>query len=430
MAMKLEGSIRVPSDKSISHRAVLFSALAEGTSRLADVLPSDDVLATLAAVEQMGATVDMHEDAHGLAGSITGFAGKPSCKKLEIDCGNSGTTTRLMLGVLAGLGVEATLYGDASLSRRPMARVMKPLGQMGASFTSHDGCLPVHVAATVRPLEPVDYATEQASAQVKSAILLAGLFADGVTRVTEPAKSRDHTERLLPAFGVPVDVRKLTASLEGPALLHAHDVRVPADPSSAAFVAVAAVLLSGSEVTIEQVALNPTRTGALSVLQDMGCVFVYDNECDLGAEPVGDIIVRSAFSLRGVTVAAERIPALIDEIPVLSLAAAAACGETVFRGVGELRVKESDRLAAIIDGLTAMGVQAYADGDDLHIVGCGPHLPEAPSRIAFPTHHDHRLAMTWHLAGLVFGFSVELDDPECVSVSWPGFFEDIERLKS
>ncbi len=430
MTMKLKGSIRVPSDKSISHRAVLLSALASGTSRLDDVLPSDDVHATLAAVEKLGARIDLHEGTHGLSGSITGCAGVPKAGPHDIDCGNSGTTTRLLLGLLAGLGVEATLRGDASLSKRPMARVMKPLSQMGASFDAHDGCLPVHVARRDGALQPLEYTTEQASAQVKSAILLAGLFAEGVTRVTEPAKSRDHTERLLPAFGVPVDVHGLSASLHGPMRLHAHDVHVPADPSSAAFVAVAAVLLAGSEVTIEQVALNPTRAGAFSVLQDMGCVFVYDNERDLGAEPVGDIIVRAARSLKGVTVSADRIPALIDEIPVLSLAAAAACGETVFQGAGELRVKESDRFAAIVDGLSALGVQAWADGDDLHIMGRGPSAVEAPPQVAFPTYHDHRLAMTWYLAGLAFGFEAVLDDASCVSVSWPGFFDDIERLKS
>lgn len=430
IALILKGFIRVPSDKSISHRAVLFSALAQGTSELSDVLPSDDVLSTLAAVEKLGATVDLHEGAHGLSGSITGFGGTPVCAAVDIDCGNSGTTTRLLMGMLAGLGVEATLHGDASLSKRPMARVMKPLERMGATFSSDGGHLPVRLAAHEGPLAALDYRTEQASAQVKSAILLAGLSAQGTTRVTEPAKSRDHTERLLPAFGVPVDVHKLTTSLEGPACLHAHDVRVPADPSSAAFVAVAAVLLPGSEVTIEQVALNPTRTGALDVLQDMGCVFIYDNETDVGAEPVGDIVVRASSVLKGVTVSAERIPALIDEIPVLSLAAAAACGETVFEGAGELRVKESDRFSAIIEGLRSLGVRAFAEGDDLHIVGCGPDALEVRGPVAFPTYHDHRLAMTWHLAGLAFGFEARLDDAACVSVSWPGFYEDIEHLRT
>lgn len=427
--MSLRGSIRVPSDKSISHRALLFASIARGTSRLSDLLPSDDVLSTLAAVRQLGARADLQEGKHGLSGTVTGFAGRPACGAVDIDCGNSGTTTRLLMGLLAGLGVEARLFGDASLSTRPMGRVMDPLSEMGASLSAQEGHLPVHLDARRGPLRAVDYATRQASAQVKSAILLAGLFARGTTRVTEPAASRDHTERLLPAFGVPVHVDGLSAAVEGPALPHAHDMSVPADPSSAAFVAVAAALTAGSEVTIEQVSLNPTRTGALQVLQDMGCVLVYDGEHEEGTEPVGDVVVRTCPRLSGVDVSAERIPALIDEIPVLALAAAAASGETVFRGTGELRVKESDRFAAIIEGLAELGVEAWADGDDLHIAGRGTTALDVPERIAFATHHDHRLAMTWHLAGLVFGFSAVLDDAACVSVSWPGFYGDIESLR-
>lgn len=426
--MALQGRIRVPSDKSISHRALLFASMASGISRLENLLPSDDVRSTLAAVQKLGAKAQLEEGPHGLFGTVEGWDASPNLGPVEIDCGNSGTTTRLLMGLLAGLGVDATLVGDASLSRRPMERVMKPLRAMGASFESADGCLPVHVLPPVQRLQGVEYVTEQASAQVKSAILLAGLNAEGCTRVVEPAASRDHTERLLPAFGVPVETGNLTAAVDGGASLHAHDMSAPADPSSAAFVAVVAALVEGSDVLLEQVALNPTRTGALQVLQHMDCDISFENEHEEGAEPVGDVRVRFTEPLQGVTVEPELIPALIDEIPVLSLAAAAAEGETVFKAAGELRVKESDRFAAILDGLASLGVEAYADGDDLHIVGRGAAGVATPDSIAFPTHHDHRLAMTWHLAGLAFGFEPVIDDADCVSVSWPGFYEDIAAL--
>ena len=426
--MSLHGRIRVPSDKSISHRAVLFSSMAEGTSHLSDLLPSDDVLSSIECVKALGAEVDLHEGAHGLSGTVTGWGGSPARGPVELWCGNSGTTTRLLLGLLAGCGADATLTGDPSLSSRPMERVMKPLRQMGASFECEGGRLPVHVLGREARLHGTLYATEQASAQVKSAILLAGLSAEGVTTVVEPAKSRDHTERLLPAFGAEVDVDGLSVSLSGPQTLHAHDLSAPGDPSSAAFVAVASALCEGSEVTIEQVALNPTRTGALEVLREMGADVVYEGEHMEGAEPVGDVVVRHGPRLSGVDVAPERIPTLVDEVPVLSLAAAAAEGETVFRGAGELRVKECDRFAAILEGLASMGVAAWAEGDDLHIAGRGGKGVAAPAHVAFRTFHDHRLAMTWRLAGVAFGFESELDDAACVSVSWPGFYEDMASL--
>lgn len=423
----MRGSIRVPSDKSISHRAVLFAGLAEGASRLDGLLPSDDVLSSLAAVRALGARTVLEQGPHGLSGIIEGFAGKPrpsGAGPVRIDCGNSGTTTRLLMGLVCGLGVEVELFGDESLSARPMERVMKPLRQMGARFSCADGHLPVRVLPA-HGLSAVDYRTEQASAQVKSAILLAGLQAQGATSVTEPAHSRDHTERLLPAFGVPVLTSGLTSSVTGPAMLHAHDMSVPGDPSSAAFVAVAAALVPGSEVTIEQVALNPTRTGAFDVLERMGADIAYENRHEEGAEPVGDVRVRSVPGLHGVRVAGGQIPSLIDEIPVLALAAAAARGETVFESAGELRVKESDRFQATIDFLAALGIRSWADGDDLHVIG---GAPQARGPLALATHHDHRLAMTYYLAGLAFGFSAELDDAACVSVSWPSFYEDIAAL--
>ncbi|MGI6032633.1 MAG: 3-phosphoshikimate 1-carboxyvinyltransferase [Coriobacteriales bacterium] len=426
--MALSGSIRVPSDKSLSHRAVLFSALAKGTSHLEDLLPSDDVRSSIAAMRALGARIELEEGAHGLSGTVTGFAGEPPQRgPLTIDCGNSGTTTRLLIGLLAGLGVDVELVGDASLSRRPMRRVTKLLEPLGARIETTDGHLPVHILPS-DGLEARAVTTEQASAQVKSAVLLAGLTAQGTTSVTEPAKSRDHTERLLPAFGVPVEVEGNTASLEGPARLHAHDMSIPADPSSAAFVAVAASLIPGSSVTIESVALNETRIGALACLERMGADIAFADRHYLGAEPVGDVVVNYSSGLSGTDVPSDEIPALIDEIPVLALAAAKAHGETVFFGAGELRVKESDRFSAILELMEALGVRAWGEGDDLHIMGdAGAESVAGPFSIS--TRHDHRLAMTDYLASKIFRVKVDVDDAACVSVSWPGFYRDLASIE-
>ena len=433
--MPLIGSIRVPSDKSISHRAVLFSALAQGTSHLRDLLVSDDVLSSLAAVEKLGAIVERCDGEHGIDAVVTGFAGKPKCTgAIDIDCGNSGTTTRLLMGLVCGLGVEALFHGDDSLSARPMRRVIEPLAQMGARIESETGTLPARVLPAEGGLRAISYASPKASAQVKSAILLAGLQAQGTTSVTEPAKSRDHTELLLPVFGVPVAVDGLAVSVEGPACLSAHDMSAPGDPSSAAFVAVAAAVIEDSEVCIEGVSLNPTRTGAFEVLRRMGADIRFESTRLEGAELVGDVVVSFGPQLEGCVVEAQEIPTLIDEIPVLALAAAAAQGETVFASAGELRVKESDRFAAIVDGLAAFGVRAWGEGDDLHIAGTGEPLyflsdaMEDDGVVELPTYHDHRLAMTWFLMGLASEAPVTLDDAACVSVSWPGFYGDIEAL--
>lgn len=428
--MPFVGTIRVPSDKSISHRAVLFAGLAQGVSHLEAVLPSADVQATIRAIRALGARVDLVAGPHGLAGEVEGIglaASKPT-RPLVIDCGNSGTTARLLMGALAGLDVEATLVGDASLSARPMRRVMEPLSKLGALFESGDGHLPVRIVRA-GALHGAHVVTEQASAQVKSAVLLAGMRASGTTSVTEPAKSRDHTELLLPAFGVDIDVHGLTASIEGPVLMHAHDMTVPADPSSAAFVAVAATVCAGSDVLLEHVALNPTRTGAFEVLRRMGACLDVVNEHAEGAEPVGDVRVVHAPELVATSVSPAEIPTLIDEIPILAVAAAFARGETVFESCGELRVKESDRMAAIIEGLGAFGIRAYAEDDDLHVIGMAGSPAHVPERVVLGTHGDHRLAMTWYLAGELFDVDVELDDSACVRVSWPDFFADIESLK-
>lgn len=423
----LVGEVRVPGDKSLSHRAVLFAALAAGTSRLTGVLDSADVRATIGAVRALGASVDLAEQADGsLAGTVTGWGAEgPVEPSAPIDCGNSGTTARLLMGVLAGWPVTATLVGDDSLSRRPMLRVTEPLTSMGASFvTAPGGTLPVTVrgSATLRPFA---YESPVASAQVKTALLLAGLRAGGGVRVTEPALSRDHTERLLPAFGVAVTVRpeSRAASLCGPQVPVATDIEVPADPSSAAFIVSAALIREGSRVTLPGVSLNPTRTGFLRVLERMGADITIAEAPSAGAEPLGTI--RAAFTegLRATTVSPAEVPSLVDEVPVLALVAAKAHGTTRFEGVGELRVKESDRLAAVADGLAGLGCTVRTGDDWLEVDG-----PAAFGPASLDSLGDHRLAMCWALAGVCGSAPVTVRRFEAVDVSYPRFADDLSAL--
>jgi len=426
----LTGEVHLPGDKSLSHRAVLFSAMAEGTTALHGVLDSADVRASISAVRALGAHVELSaQDDGSLAGSIRGWGGHgPRTPHAPIDCGNSGTTARLLMGVLAGWPVQATLTGDESLSRRPMRRVTEPLSQMGVTFeTGEGGCLPITMQRCAAPTA-LDYTSPVASAQVKSAILLAGLRANGRTRVTEPALSRDHTERLLPAFGVAVDIDpdRISAAIDGPVLLHsAGDIAVPRDPSSAAFIVAAALLVPGSRVRIPGVSLNETRTGFLLVLERMGAHIHVVPFPETGNERVGEIDVRFSPSMTGCTITADEVPSLVDEIPILALVASQIGGETRFESVGELRVKESDRFSAIIDGLTALGATAHADGDTLVVKG-GAALGGA----TLDSLGDHRLAMTWAIAGLVAGEAVSIDRFDSVDVSYPRFADDLSRLQS
>lgn len=422
----LQGRIAVPGDKSLSHRAVLFAAMAEGVSRISGVLDSEDVRSTIGAVAALGARVDLSVAADGsLAGEVEGWGSAgPRQPSGPLDCGNSGTTARLLMGVLAGWPLAVTLTGDESLSRRPMRRVTDPLALMGATFDCADGgMLPVTVQGTAS-LTPLEYASPVASAQVKTAILLAGLRAEGPTRVTEPALSRDHTERLLPAFGVAVAVDATpSASVVGPAVPTAVDLEVPRDPSSAAFLAVAATIVAGSRVELPGVSLNPTRLGFLAVLRRMGADIEIAEEPAAGAEPVGTLVVRHAGQLSGTTVTAEEVPSLVDEVPVLALAATAARGVTRFEGVGELRVKESDRLEAVRAGLDALGATVRVGDDWLEVDGGAPlHAAHLESL------GDHRLAMTWALAGLVADGEVVIERFEAVAVSYPKFERDIAAL--
>jgi 3-phosphoshikimate 1-carboxyvinyltransferase len=423
----LSGEVGVPGDKSLSHRAVLFAAMAVGTSRVEGVLDSADVRSTISAVTALGARVELAVQGDGsLAGEIEGWgAAGPSQPSRPIDCGNSGTTCRLLMGVLAGYPIEVTLVGDASLSRRPMRRVTDPLSHMGASFQSAEmGTLPITMRGA-RPLTPLQYDSPIASAQVKTAILLAGLSAQGTTRVTEPALSRDHTERLLPAFGVEIsaDPDALECEVLGIQTLTATDLAVPRDPSSAAFLAVAASLVPGSRVSMPGVSLNETRTGFLRVLQRMGAsVRITDAQVE-GAEPLGTLVVEHGAQLHSTVVTPAEVPSLVDEVPVLALFASQARGTTRFEGVGELRVKESDRLAAIAEGLDALGVTARSGHDWLEVDG-----PVRLRTAELDSLGDHRLAMTWALAGLVGDGAVTVDRFEAVSVSYPGFSAELSRL--
>lgn len=391
----LSGAVRVPGDKSISHRSVLFSAMAEGTSHVSGVLDSADVRSSIGAVRALGAEVNLEKRPDGsLAGDISGWGGKgPSQPEGAIDCGNSGTTVRLLMGVLAPWDITVELTGDDSLRRRPMRRIATPLELMGARFAPEGATtLPLSITGT-RGLAAISYDSPVASAQLKTAILLAGIFASGTTSVHEPAPSRNHTELMLPGFGVDVEATPGEASVAGGQSLHACDVDVPGDPSSAAFMACAAALRPDSAIDIENVSLNEARIGFVRVLECMGADITLKPTGSAGEEPCGTISVSYVEHLRSCEVVGREIASLVDEIPVLALVAAHAEGTTVFHEVGELRVKETDRLAAILEGLSKLGVHAWAEGDDLHIEG-KPGLV-VPEGLVFDSLGDHRLAMTW-----------------------------------
>jgi 3-phosphoshikimate 1-carboxyvinyltransferase len=422
------GEVHLPGDKSLSHRAVLFAAISEGATTLAGVLDSADVRSTIGAVNELGAHADLAVQSDGsLAGVVRGWGALgPRFYCTSIDCGNSGTTARLLMGVLAGWPVEVTLVGDESLSRRPMRRVIDPLQLMGACLSATpEGTLPVTVHGNAA-LQAIDYASPVASAQVKSAILLAGLRAQGTTRVTEPASSRDHTERMLPEFCVPVarEVSSHAAAVEGPIVPCAiPSFSVPRDPSSAAFVVAAAIMVPGSSVRLPGVSLNPTRSGFLRVLERMGASLQVVPFPEAESERSGEINAEYTPHLSATTVTAEEVPSLVDEVPILALIASQAHGETRFEGVGELRVKESDRLAAIAAGLSDLGASAEIEGDTLVVRGPAPLRGATLDSLG-----DHRLAMTWAVAGLVAGSAVRVRRFEAVDVSYPAFAADLKRL--
>lgn len=414
---RVAGRIRVPGDKSISHRSVMLGAIAEGITEVSGFLEGADAISTMNAFRAMGVRID-GPHAGRLSVHGVGLRGlRPSAAPL--DCGNSGTSMRLLSGLLCGHGLAATLIGDASLSRRPMKRVIEPLRAMGARIDSQDGRPPL-VCATNAGLRPIRYAMPVASAQVKSALLLAGLYADGVTEVSEPAPTRDHTERMLGGFGWPVQRDGTWVRLRGPARLSATRIDVPADISSAAFFIVAAAITPGSDLTLTDVGINPTRTGVVEILRRMGADIELQAERDSGGEPIADLRIRHA-PLRGIDVPAELVPLAIDEFPALFVAAACAAGRTVVRGAEELRVKESDRIAVMADGLQALGAAAVPTADGMIIDGKGEGAAFGGARI--DSHGDHRIAMAFAVASLRAERPIRIDDCDNVGTSFPNFVE-------
>ena len=418
---RLVGHVAVPGDKSISHRSVLIGAICDGETRISGFGRSADTEATIAAVRALGVEVYEH-GAETLRVFGKGLGGLKAPGR-AIDCANAGTLVRLLAGILAGqVGEEFELTGDASLSQRPMRRISEPLERMGAGIETTEGRLPMGIQG--RTLRAIDYELPVASAQVKSAILLAGLFADGETTVVEPAPTRDHTERMLAAAGAPVTVRPTSVTIRRAERLSLDEIEVPGDFSSAAPFVVAATLVPGSEIHVHGVNLNPRRTGLLEILDRMGARITSYNRRLIGGEPAGDLEIHAA-PLVGTTVEAKEVPLAIDELPLVALAAACARGETVIRGAAELRAKETDRIEATVDALRALGVRARGLEDGLSVLG----VPARPRGGRMESRGDHRLAMLGAVAGLASREGVRIDDSEAVTVSFPGFFEMLAELR-
>ncbi len=415
---RLRGEITIPGDKSISHRAVMFGALAEGITEITGFLRGADCLSTISCFRKLGVEVDEPEDKILIHGK--GLHGL-SAPVLTLDTGNSGTTTRLLSGILAGQKFTSVLDGDASIRKRPMGRIMTPLSQMGAHIRSiqDNGCVPLEITGTT--LHGISYHSPVASAQVKSAVLLAGLYADGETSVTEPAISRNHTELMLKSFGADIKTDGLTATLRPGARLHGMKISVPGDISSAAYFLAAGVLVPDAEILIRNVGINPTRDGILHVAKKMGADITMLNERNDG-EPVADLFVKSS-GLHGITIGGEIIPTLIDELPVIAVMAAAAEGTTVIKDAAELKVKESDRIAVMTKNLSAMGCDITATEDGMVING-GKPLHGA----VIDSHLDHRIAMSFAVASMIAEGVTTIKDADCVKISYPQFFRDLHKL--
>jgi 3-phosphoshikimate 1-carboxyvinyltransferase len=409
------GTFTVPGDKSMSHRAVMLASIANGRSRIRGFLSGEDSLNTLAAFQAMGVSIDNSSEEIVIDGvGMNGLTASPN----DLYMGNAGTGMRLIAGLLSAQAFGSRLTGDESLSRRPMGRIIKPLQQMGALINGDDNSCPPLDIAPAGGLRAIDYPLPMASAQVKSCVLLAGLYADGETRVTEPARTRDHTERMLQTFGYPVSLpdENGLVVLQPGGELTACDIDIPADISSAAFPMVAACIAENAEVLIKNVGVNPTRTGVIDILRLMGADITFENTRSSGAEPVADIRVRYA-PLHGVDIPADLVPLAIDELPVIFIAASVAQGTTRVTGAEELRVKESDRIAAMATGLQTLGVDATPTPDGMIIhggsIGGG----------AVDTYFDHRIAMSFCIAGLRADAPITINDTQHVETSFPGFFE-------
>ncbi len=417
-ATNLHGKIAVPGDKSISHRALLLGAIAQGTSHIHNLSPGKDVMSTRGCLAQLGISIeDEASETIVKGGGLYGLR-----KPVQIlDAGNSGTTVRLLSGILAAQPFASVIDGDASLQRRPMARIIAPLREMGAHIEAEEGgTLPLHIHGG--RLNPIDYFSPVASAQVKSCLLLAALYADGETQIDEPGLSRNHTEIMLPIFGVDVKKRGRRVGISGQAAPHAADVDVPGDLSSAAFFIVAALLVSGSHLMLKDIGINPTRIGLLRVLESMGARGSFENQRTICGEPRADIYVRSS-DLQGASIGGDIIPEIIDELPILAIAATQAYGETVVRHAKELRVKESDRIEAVAMNLRAMGAPVKAFEDGFVIRG-----PQRLRGATIDSYHDHRIAMAFAIAGLLADGETVIKSAECAEISYPGFFNTLHEM--
>lgn len=422
----LKGRIRVPGDKSISHRSIMLGSIAEGVTHVTGFLEGEDSLATLKAFQDMGVQIEGPDNGKVVIHGV-GLHGLKQPKH-ALDMGNSGTAMRLMAGILAGQDFDCELIGDASLSKRPMKRVTEPLAKMGAEIDTAEGGMPPLKIKRGSQLKAIDYTLPMASAQVKSCLLLAGLYADGKTSVIEPAPTRDHTERMLQGFGYALEVEKLDAmrtqvSLTGGGKLAATDIDVPSDISSAAFFMVAGAIAKEADIVIEHVGINPTRTGVIDILKLMGADISLENESTVGGEPVADIHVKSS-QLKGIEIPEALVPLAIDEFPVLFVAAAAAEGKTVLTGAEELRVKESDRIQVMADALNAVGIDARPTPDGMVIQGGR----QSAQKGEIQSHHDHRISMAMTIAGLNAVDEILIDDCANVNTSFPTFIELVNQI--
>ncbi len=417
----LRGELTVPGDKSISHRAVMFGSISEGLTEITDFLQGADCLSTISCFRKMG--IEIENTGERILVHGRGLHGLTAPSE-TLDAGNSGTTTRLISGILAGQNFSSRLTGDASIQSRPMNRIIHPLREMGAQISSENenGCAPLLIRGT--SLHGIDYRSPVASAQVKSCILLAGLYADRETSVTEPALSRDHTERMLKSFGARVKRTGLTAQIFPESRLIGQKIQIPGDISSAAYFLAAALLVPGSEILLKNVGINPTRDGILQVIKKMGGDLQILNQRTISGEPVADLLVRHS-SLNGTVIEGDLIPTLIDEIPILAVLASFAEGTTVIRNAEELKVKESDRLSIMVEGLLAMGAEVTGTDDGMIIRG---GKPLRGTRI--DSHKDHRIAMSFAVAGLAADGVTSIPDSGCVAISYPGFYEDLQKLSS
>lgn len=410
----LTGELSLPGDKSISHRALMMSAIADGTTHIEGFLAGEDTLATATALQAMGVDIEFHDDT---SLSVKGV-GHYGLKKPEgdLDLGNSGTSTRLLAGILAGAGVECVIRGDASLMTRPMKRIVEPLQKMGASISASElGTLPLGIKPHDK-ISAIDYELPVASAQLKSCLLLAALYAEGKTRITEPTASRDHTERMLSAFGVQLEQSALSVALEGGQCLKACNVSVPADISSAAFFMVGAAISEGSDLLLKQIGINPTREAVITILQQMGADIKLSNQGNMAGEPVADIRVK-AEPLHGIEIPSSLVAIAIDEFPAIMIAAAVANGKTTLRGAEELRLKESDRIKAIAEGLSNIGITVEELDDGLVVQGGEIQGGRVNSFT------DHRIAMAFSMAALVAKEAITVEDCANVATSFPNFVE-------